>query len=83
MITSALEGRKVCDTLEIELNKLRYNPDLRKMLKNISNMVTEISKKEVLCRQSHSLRPLEIPLRQLNDAVAHLEKLILIAQIMN
>ena len=80
-INSAIEGRTVCDQLDAELHKLRHNPDLRKMLRNIENMVTEISKKEVMCRQSRNIRLLEEPLQRLNSAVEHLQKLILIAQL--
>ena len=81
-IKTALEGREVCDKLHSDLSKLLYNPDLHKMLKNISNMVTEISKIEVGCRRTMSLVALETPLKKLNEAIVHLQKLILIAQLM-
>jgi hypothetical protein len=82
-IQTALEGREVCYSLSKELSKLRYNPDLTKMLRNIENMVTEISKLEVICRRSHSRAVLETPLKKLNDAVDHLQKLILVAKLMD
>lgn len=81
-IKTALEGREVCDNLRKELSKIRYNPDLNKMLKNIENMVTEISKLEVTCRRTVSKVVLETPLKNLNESIAHLKKLILIAQLM-
>jgi hypothetical protein len=81
-IKTALEGREVCDKLHSDLGKLRYNPDLHKMLKNINNMVTEVSKLEVICRRTVSQVILERPLKELNDAVTHLQKLILVAQLM-
>lgn len=81
-IQSALEGREVCDQLRKELSRLRYNPDLKKMLGNIENMVTEISKLEVVCRRSHSRAILDTPLKNLNTSVDHLQKLILVAKLM-
>lgn len=81
-IKTALEGREVCDKLRSDLAKIRYNPDLIKMLKNIEKMVTEISKLEVVCRRTVSQVILERPLRELNEAITHLQKLILVAQLM-
>lgn len=81
-IKTALEGREVCDKLRSDLSKIRYNPDLNKMLKNIEKMVTEVSKLEVICRRTVSQVILERPLRELNESVTHLQKLILIAQLM-
>lgn len=81
-IKTALEARDVCDKLRSDLAKIRYNPDLHKMLKNINNMVTEVSKLEVTCRRTISQVILEKPLKELNDSVTHLQKLILIAQLM-
>lgn len=81
-IRTALEGRDVCDKLRSDLSKIRYNPDLNKMLKNIEKMVTEVSKLEVTCRRTVSQVILERPLRELNESVIHLQKLILVAQLM-
>lgn len=82
-IKTALDGIEVCDRLRKELSQIRYNPDLQKMLKNISNMVTEISKLEVECRRAHSRMILETPLKKLNESVDHLQKLILMAKLMD
>jgi hypothetical protein len=82
-IKTALEGREICYELSKELSKLRYNPDLAKMLHNIENMVTDISKIEVTCRQSRNREVLRIPLNKLNDAVNHFRQLILVAKLMN
>lgn len=81
-VQTALEGREVCDQLRKDLAKLRYNPDLVKMLRNIENMVTEISKLEVACRRAHSRTVLEIPLKNLNESINHLRQFILIARLM-
>jgi hypothetical protein len=82
-IKTALEGSEACDKLRKDLAKLRYNPDLNKMLKNIVSMVTELSKLEVTCRRTPSKHILEIPLKNLNESIVHLEKLILIAQLVD
>jgi len=81
-IKTALEAREVCDQLRSELSKLRYNPDLIKMLKNIEKMVTEVSKLEVTCRRMVSQVILEKPLSELNQSIVHLKKLILVAKLM-
>lgn len=82
-IKTALDGIEVCDNLRKELSQIRYNPDLQKMLKNISNMVTDISKLEVECRRVHSRMVLETPLKKVNESVDHLQKLILMAKLMD
>jgi hypothetical protein len=82
-IKTALEGSEACDKLRKDLSKLRYNPDLNKMLKNIISMVTELSKLEVTCRRTPNKHILETPLKNLNDSITHLEKLILIAKLVD
>lgn len=81
-ITNSFEGQKVCDKLQNDLRNIRYNPDLNKMLRNIKKMVTDISKMEVLYRQTHKKHILSEPLLKLNESVLHLEKLIVIAKLM-
>lgn len=82
-ITTAVQGRETCDRLKKELLRLRYNPDLKKMLANIEIMVTELSKIEVTCRQAKSNARLIDPLNKLNASVRHLEQFILIATLMD
>ncbi len=81
-ITSAIEGREVCDELRRDLRKIRYNPDLLKMFRNIEKMVTDISRLEVECRRSTHRFILDQPLAELNKAVHHLKNLILMAKLM-
>jgi hypothetical protein len=82
-VNTAIEARQVCDNLRKELSKLRYNPDLRKMLDNIEGMVSNISKIEVECRRLRSATKLEVPLKKFNESVLHLEQLLLIAKLMD
>jgi hypothetical protein len=81
-IQNSVEGRLVCDELRKELSRLRYNPDLKKMLHNINVMVTELSKLEVVCRQQKNKIRLDDPLIKLNESVTHFRHLLMIAQFM-
>lgn len=82
-ITTSFQGREKCNELKARLSKLSYNPDLRKVLHNIEIMVSEISKIEVICRQTKNNSRLDEPLKKLNDSIKHLEQLIFIATLMN
>jgi hypothetical protein len=53
------------------------------MLKNIDAMVTEISKLEVIYRRATTRPALTEKLADTNKAITHLEKLILMAKLMN
>ena len=81
-IKTALDWQGVYTQLNIDLNYVGYNPDLRKMLTNISLMVTELSKLEVTGRRLHNQKFLADPVARINKAIDHLEKLILMAKLM-
>ena len=83
IINSAIQGREVCDHLRVELTQISYNPDLKKMLKNIEKMVQELSRKEVICRQSKTKHSLVDPIAKINDSITHLSNLILMARLMD
>lgn len=78
----ALECRNILNRVERHLKQVDYNPDLHKIFKNLQEMVTDISKIEVECRRSKKYTLLEKPLKEFNDSVDRLEKLILIAKLM-
>lgn len=80
-IQCTADGRNICGQLLRELNKMKYNPELYKILRNIEKMVTDVSIKEVVCRRRKNWATLSEPLDKLNSAVDHLEKLILIAKL--
>ena len=73
---------KVTEELYSKLRQVRYNSDLHKMYKNIEKMVDEISKLEVVCRQRKNYSALQGPVAEFQEAVDRLEKLILIALLM-
>lgn len=68
--------------LKRELDSIGYNPDLRKMYNNITNMVTELSKLEVTARRINRDSYTSHLLEKINAAIDHLEKLILMAKLM-
>lgn len=82
-IERALDWNKVSDDLRSQLGTVGYNPDLRKMFKNIDGMVTELSKLEVSFRRTQKYTMLEDKVAEINKAIDHLEKLILMAKLMS
>lgn len=82
-IKQALDWQKVNSQLRKQLSQVNYNPDLHQMLKNIDQMVTELSKNEVVARQARRTSMLHNQLDKINKSINHLEKLILIAQVMD
>jgi hypothetical protein len=52
------------------------------MIKNIDSMVTELSKVEVEARRIRKSNMIQNQLDEVNKAIDHLEKLLLIAQLM-
>ena len=82
-IESSLDWNTVHSQLRIQISQLNYNPDLHKMLNNITNMVTVLSQLEVDARRTQKLSYVETKLNEINKAIDHLEKILLIAKLMN
>ena len=81
-IERALDWNYVSPRLRAQMSPIGYNPDLQKLFWNIDKMVTELSKLEVTFRRSQKYSVLDDKVLQINNAIDHLEKLILIAQLM-
>jgi len=81
-IKTATDWQQVYSALRSELNDIGYNPDLNRMLNNITLMVTELSKAEVEARRLHSAKNLIEPIEKINKAILHLEQFLLIARLM-
>jgi hypothetical protein len=64
------------------MNGIGYNPDLRRMHKNIDKMVTELSKLEVAIRRTGKFSILDDKVAEINKAINHFEKLLLMANLM-
>jgi len=81
-IKQADEWPKVKDELLKNLSSSGYNPDLKRMLKNIETMVVELSKQEVDARRLKKPEYTKEKVDAINKAINHLEKFILIATLM-
>jgi hypothetical protein len=81
-IQNSLDWQKVNSDLSTQLAKVGYNPDLQKMLSNITKMVSELSNLEVEARRSKSSLRTQVKIDDINRAINHLEKLILMATLM-
>lgn len=81
-IERAIDWNQVSNDLMGQLHSVNYNPDLRRMYKNIDAMVVELSKLEVSFRRTGKYNVLDDKVNSINNAITHLEKLILIAKLM-
>lgn len=82
-IENSLEWYEVKANLSSQLESIGFNPDLRKMLRNIDNMVAELSKLEVGARRTRHMSYTNEKKEQINKAIDHLEKLLLMAKLMS
>jgi len=82
VINTAIEFQKVSDNLRKDLRSIGYNHDLAKMFLNIENMVSDLSRLEVLARRTHKSNLVVEKVNEINKAIDHLEKLIVMAKLM-
>lgn len=82
-IERAIDWNQVSNGLKRQLSTIGYNPDLYKMYKNIDSMVTELSKLEVTTRRYQKNNLTTDRVIEINNAINHLEKLILMAKLMS
>jgi hypothetical protein len=82
-IQTSLDWQSVHSDLRTQIGQLPYNPDLRKMLNNISDMVSELSSLEVETRRLNKPEYSKEKVDNINKAIDHLEKLLLIAKLMS
>lgn len=79
MISNSLDWDLCRIDLKEKIQKFPFNPDLKKLLKNIDVMVDELSRLEVEARRTkHMIRCTE-QAAKINDAIATLEKWIIMA----
>jgi hypothetical protein len=81
-IERAIDWDKVSVDLASQMNGIGYNPDLVRMHLNIGKMVTELSKLEVNLRRTGKYEMLNDKVDTINKAINHLEKLVLMANLM-
>ncbi len=81
-IEKALDWDKIRTQMQRQMAAAGYNPDLNRMLLNITKMVTELSKLEVTFRRIHKSNMTDDKVAEINKAIDHLEKLVLMANLM-
>ena len=65
-----------------QVRTLNYNPDIRKMIKNIDTLVSNLSKLEVEARRTKRDYYLKQPLEEINSALATLDQFITLAHLL-
>jgi len=81
-IQTSLDWQAVHSELRTQIGQLPFNPDLRKMLNNITNMITELSQIEVEARRKNMTHITEPKVKAINESIDRLEKLLLIGHLM-
>jgi hypothetical protein len=81
-IERATDWQEVKSSLLKQMRSIGYNPDFNKMIKNIDSMITALSKIEVEARRIRKSKLVQNQLEDINKAIDHLEKLLLMAQLM-
>jgi hypothetical protein len=79
---TAEEAMEIIGNLRIQLNRLPYNPDLRKLCDNIVKMNSTLSQLEVEMRQTRKSHKFDAHKEDMIKAIKHLEQLILMAKLM-
>jgi pterin-4a-carbinolamine dehydratase len=82
-LKKALDWQTISAKLRKDLAQVSHNPDLKQVYKNIEVMVSELSKNEVIARQTKRDSMLASQVDRINKSISHLEKLILIAHVMD
>ena len=78
-IKTSLDWPRVRTEIERELKSLNYNSDLRRMLNAIDGMITDLSKLEVIARQTKRPDKCAAKISEINSAINDLDGWIIIA----
>jgi hypothetical protein len=81
-IQTSLDWERVGTELTVQLNRLPYNNDLRKLIHNIDIMIVDLSKAEVEARRIHKPEYTKDKVDKINKAIDQFEKWLLIAELM-
>jgi hypothetical protein len=82
-IENSLQWDQVRRELKAQIENLPYDPSIRRMVKNIDGMVTELSKIEVEARRTKVSYYKDAQLTKINDAVEAINKILVIAILLN
>jgi hypothetical protein len=80
---NSLEVRDIIVDLRRQLKRSRYNPDLHKLLNNLGEMNSQLSRLEVEARQTHKDHKVVAYKQQISQSIDYLEKMILILKLMD
>lgn len=80
-INNSLDWNSEGIRLQHQIQSIGYNPDLQKIYNNIGKMVDELSKIEVIARRTHVNHYAKNKVIEINQAIDRLEKLLLIARL--
>lgn len=82
-IRNSLEWSNIASELYKQLHDVGYNQDLMRMIQNINKMVAELSKREVEARRIKKPEYNQAFIDEINKAIDHVEKLLLVAKLMS
>jgi len=80
--STALEAMDIISDMRIQINRLPYNPDLRKLCDNLVTMNSQLSRLEVEARQTRKSHKIDDHKQTMIKAITHLDHLILMAKLM-
>lgn len=83
MVTNSVEALKKIEELKFQTKKIKFNPDIYLIVRNIELLISALSKKEVVVRQTKKTYLIDDELKELNDAFKYAEQLILIATLVD
>ena len=79
---TAEEARDIIIDLRKQLARLPYNTDLHKLVNNIGEMNSQLSRLEVEMRQTRKSHKFDAYKEDMVKAIKHLEHLVLMAKLM-
>ena len=79
---NAVEARKIVDNVRDQLKTIPYSKDLYKYLRNIDALVTKISQEEVIARRNHYPITAGPTHQKVAESLDYLEKMILLAKLL-
>lgn len=78
---NAVEAQKIISDLYKRMREINYNPDLKKMLKNLDYLLTELSKAEVVARTNRTPGIAQRPKEELSKAIDYADNMLLLAKL--
>jgi hypothetical protein len=78
---TAVEARKIVDDFHRQLKTLKYNSDLKKMATNLDQLVSDLSKAEVLARTNRNPKYADKSREDLANAIDYMDKMILMLRL--